>query len=211
MSYILSVSDVQNQGFTVDAGYAELDVQEAIDITEEYFEKICDVWFESRAQERLYDGTGGQLLVLDVPIISLSKVETRSLGQSWYPYTDIENNFAVYIDPGYPKIQILNQGIGGPACFPKGPHTVRLTGSFGYNAVPAPIKRAALELAPIYLGTIISFEPQDRLKKLMYYEEETETARYRIAESMTTGKLTGVASVDRVLARYKRKGSVSHG
>lgn len=203
---------IRAQGFD-ESTYPNDMVDEAILITDSCIEKVCGQWFESREKTLYFDGDGTNLLVLDKPLISLSSIALRFLGMDFTPYDS--SYFAVYADPDYSRIKALSTfGFGYPSAFPKGPQSVKLVGTWGYledGATPLLIQRAALELAPIYLGTLVTGEPQERLKKLVFYEEETDEHRYKIAEKMVNGLLTGIPSVDRVLARYKRKGTVSHG
>lgn len=202
---MISISDIRAQGFD-EASYPDAMVEEAISITDSYFEQICGHWFGLREKTRIYEGGGSAVLPLDIPLFELQNIYF-SLGDSWQKQ---DKAFFVSVpELKYPRIEAM-----GYRRFPAGRHSVKIEGRFGCvdasGQVPAPIKRAALELAPIYLGSLITHEPQDRLKKLMMYEEETEDHRYKISEAMMTGLLTGIASVDRVLARYKKAGTVSN-
>lgn len=217
MAY-LDVSDIRTQGY-LEADYDDPMVEEAIEIACESVDQICRQWFEPRDDVRTYDGDGTDLLVLDIPIIELTTVELLDLPGNFTAFSGAElAYFAIYNQPKdltYPRIKIQPRtGFGfRPSCFPKGPLTVRLTGSFGYTLsgeTPAPIKRAALELATLYLGTLASGEPQERLMDGAKVEEDTDDNRVKWLASAAAGRLTGIASVDRVLARYRRKGSAAH-
>lgn len=202
---IITISDVRAQGFD-EVNYPDVMVEEAITVTDAYFEQICDHWFVLRDDSRFYNGNSSAVLPLDIPLFSLSKLYF-SLGDSWQEQD--KEGFVLHREMKYPRIEAR-----GCRRFPPGRLSVKVEGQFGCvdisGQTPAPIRRAALELVPIYLGTLITHEPQERLKRLMLYEEETEDHRYKIAEAMTTGLLTGIATVDRVLARYKKAGTVSN-
>lgn len=205
---------VRAQGY-LEADYSDDDVDEALEIASDGIDRICGQFFESRTETRTYDGTGTRLLVLDVPLLSLTTIEIQHQAGVWTPYS--QTYFALYThysQRDYPKIEIRPDALFGlqPGIFPKGPQNVRLTGAFGYldrhDATPTPIQRACLELVTTYLGPLAAGEPQEANRVVI--EEDTDDHRVKFAEVLAGGRLTGIPSVDRTLTRFKSKGSASH-
>ncbi len=200
-----TIEKIRAKGY-LESAYSDEDVEESIELTDSTIDRICDQFFDSRVQTRPYDGSGTGLLVLDVPIVAITQVEVRTGPTTYTPY-DL-GNFAIYLDDKYPRIKIVNAGMFGLREFPQEPQAIKLTGTFGYAEVPLEIQRAALRLAISFLTG--SLDPSDHMKEFKI-EEETEDHRYKLSEKMVLAKFTGIAAVDRVLGRYKRKSGVSNG
>jgi hypothetical protein len=213
MSYT-TLEAVRAQGYT-DPPYGDDEINEAIEIACDGIDRITGQFFESREETRTYDGNGTRLLVLDVPLLSLTTIEIQHRVGVWTPYD--ERYFALYAhysQRDYPKIEIRHDALFGlqPAYFPKGPQNIRINGTWGYldrnDETPSPIRRAALELATTYLGTLASGEPQESGRVVI--EEETDDHRVKFSDVLSGGKLTGIPSVDRVLTRFRSKSGASH-
>lgn len=202
-----TLEKIRAKGYS-DTDYPDPDVDESIALACSAIDRICGYPFDSRTETRPYDGSGTTLLVLDIPIVSITKVEIRTGPGSFTPYD--MSNFAVYTDDKYPRIKIINPGysIVGLSEFPQEPQSVKLTGTFGYSQTPLEIQRAALLLAIALLTEDV--DPADRLKQFKI-EEETEDHRYKLSEAMVESRQTGIPAVDRILKRYRRKSGVSNG
>ncbi len=98
---------------------------------------------------RTYDGDGGDTLIVPEGIVSLSTVEVADA--QYGTYTTLGANDWVlrpsYPAPGWPYSRLVLTGEGDYGTFTPGYGTVRLTGVFGWSAVPELVHLAVLEQA----------------------------------------------------------------
>jgi hypothetical protein len=99
-------------------------------------------------EERLYDGKGRRRLHVHEGIVELMDVEVRYSPTSDWTLLDPEDYalVALYGRQGRPYDHI-DLGRAGHTFWPKGTDSVRLTGIFGFESVPTPVRRATIAWA----------------------------------------------------------------
>lgn len=214
-----TVEAMRAQGIDEDE-VSDLELETAIENSSQYTDLVTGQWFEARTKQLVRDGGGGKLLVLEVPIITVTGIDFRpGPGSSWSSQS--LDYFAIYNenpeDLSYPRIKMAGVGrapslYGGE--FPKGPQTVRVSGTFGYTTedgnTPGMVVLAVQMLTALLTGKVGTGQLQRELRKAGIVEEETYRHRYKLAESMASGGLTGIPYIDSILRKYTRKGSAGH-
>jgi len=219
-----SVADLRAEGVTgtSSTAYTDATVQAAIDYASEYIERVTGLFFEATTDTRVFDGSGTRRLALDVPLLTLTKVEWLQFGSTWSDVTD-QNTFRLYNripqDQKYPRIEIyhsqthIQTSVFG--VWPEGPQNVRISGSWGLventgtqaspqYAVPKLIAKACKILAVAWLDTIGDGQLLAVLRSYGVTEERTKHHSYKLADAMAAGELTGIPIVDQILRQYKR-------
>jgi hypothetical protein len=122
-------------------------ITSVISMVEAYVDQYCGTTFaNTTAGTNYYDGTGNNELVVGpysaITALTLLDVNGNDLA------TLVENTDWA----GYPlnstikdRIKLLEGGQYG--AFPEGTRNVKIAGTFGHNAVPGPVKLAAIQLA----------------------------------------------------------------
>ncbi|MGV3526540.1 MAG: hypothetical protein ACO1RX_20145 [Candidatus Sericytochromatia bacterium] len=216
-----SLSELRAEGVHADE-YPDMVVESALAFAAEYIERICSQFFEPRSEAREYDGTGGSLLVLDTPLLTLSKLEWQEFSESWtaQPVRD----FAVYNripqDQHYPRIAIKDTGNHSIqsrqlGVFPEGTLNIRVTGSWGFVEknddgsfrVPLLINKVCKILAVAWIDNTGDGSLMAVLKSYGFTEEQTKTHRYKLSAAMADGTLTGIGIIDSILLMFKRRSS----
>lgn len=163
MGTYCNLSDIRDEGFTEEA-FSDSRVNAAIVLATEYINRITGQWFEARVfdEDAPYEanGDGTPLLVLPIPIISVSKVELVCRGAASSDILELDaDQYVVFNrhmngqvsggddDRHNPRIimaealqgNYIGQGryrqllLEDRPTFPLGPRTVRITGTFGYT------------------------------------------------------------------------------
>lgn len=209
--------------------YTDSVVEAALDFASEFIEQITSQFFDVRTDTRVFDGSGTRRLVLDVPILTLTKVEWLSFGSTWQDVTT-QNTFRLYNripqDQGYPKIEIyygrdsLQTNVFG--VFPEGPQNVRISGTWGWventagtqsgatYATPRLINKACRILAVAWLDEIGDGSLLSVLRQYGVIEERTKHHSYKLSEAMSNGQLSGIPIVDQLLRPFMRKALAGH-
>ena len=121
-------------------------IDSVVDIVEEYIDHYCGTNFADQGSgDRYYDGSGLQDLIIDnfqsisaVKILDASGAEIMTLTEG----TDF--NSAPY-NNGIQNRLVLS-GSGLLSSWPDRARSVKVTGTFGYDAVPKPVKLAGIQL-----------------------------------------------------------------
>lgn len=216
MAYV-TVSDLRSEGVSADL-YDNDTVQAAIDFASEYVDRITLKYFEARTETRYFDGNGSETLPLDMPIVTLTKVEWQQFGASpWIEQTLTE--FKAYnripTDQYYPKIAIFRSNSWDIesryfGVFPKGTLNIAVTGSWGWLekqadgtlVTPKQIKKIVKILAVAWLDQIGGGGLLSVLRSYGITEEKTDRHSYKLSAAMSGGSLTGIPIVDMILKRY---------
>lgn len=202
----IDLTDVGSGTHTLDigSGSSTAERQEIIDRVEQLIERITKDYFYAKAFVIYRDGNGKDKLflkltpdVLSVTEIKLSGIE---LGTSYWTFdTD-----SVYLDPeisiGDELPELLLMMKYKTNLFPKGMGNVKLTGTYGWSACPAAIKRAAIMLCRYENDDTLYSSHDGSLKS-----EKLGDYSYTVSDSLNYKNSTGLDQVDRLLKNYIRK------
>jgi len=220
MAYI-TVSDLRAEGVSADVYINDM-CQAAIDLTSEYVERLTLKYFEPRTETRTFDGNGSETLPLDMPIISLTKVEWQQFGNSALveqPLTEFKAYNRIPTDQYYPKIAIFRSNSWDIesryfGVFPKGTLNIAVTGSWGWvNAAgetPEMIKKAVKILSVAWLDQVGGGGLLSVLRSYGITEEKTDRHSYKLSDAMSSGNLTGIPIVDMLLKPYMTRDIAFH-
>jgi hypothetical protein len=217
-----TLEEIRDDG-VLEADFSDEVVEAAILLAQEYIDLICQQFFELTTQTRYFDGTMSKLLVLDVPLITLTSVEWNEFGTTYQTQNLVD--FRLYNqfpdDRYYPRIAIADHASSyirqarRLAYFPKGRRNIRITGAWGYVAadgisVPALINRVAKILTVLWMnsigdGSLLAVLQQYGLKK-----ETVEKHTVEFAASFAAGDYTGIPMIDNILKQYKRGSRMGH-
>ncbi len=216
MAYI-TIADLRAEGVSA-VTYPDPVVQDAIDFAQETVETVTLKYFEARTETRYYDGTGHELLPLDMPIVTLTAVEWQQFGSSdWVvrTLTDFKPYNRVPQDHYYPKLAIFRTSSYDIESrtfgyFPEGTLNIRVTGQWGWlekdasgNLVtPRQIKKACKILAVAWLDQIGDGSLLAVLRSYGLIEEKTDRHSYKLNAGLTQGGQTGIPIVDMLLSKY---------
>jgi hypothetical protein len=216
MAYI-TISDLRAEGVSA-VTYPDPVVQDAIDFAQETVETVTLKYFEPRTDTRYFDGTGHEILKLDMPIVTLTKVEWQQFGASdWIDrtLTDFKAYNRVPQDHYYPKLAIFRSSSYDIESrtfgyFPEGTLNVRVTGQWGWlekNAsgalvTPKQIQKACKILAVVWMDQIGDGSLLAVLRSYGLIEEKTDRHSYKLNAGLTQGGLTGIPMVDMLLSKF---------
>lgn len=223
MGYII-VDALRTDGVLEDE-FSNSTCQDAIDFSSEYIDRVCLQFFEERTDSIEFDGTGSKLLVLDTPLLEMTKLEWQYSAGSW---DDIDtSNFKVYNripqDQSYPRIEIFEGSrdrlqTSSLGVFPEGALNIRVTGKWGFvekdgssYIIPRMIQKCCKIMSVVWMNSISDDSLIEILRTYGVYKERTKHHSYEVVEAMSNGELTGIPMVDLMLRRFKRKGRVSRG
>jgi hypothetical protein len=155
----------------------------------ERFERICGVAFEPTDEAIVLDG-GTSVLFLPPRIIEIGAVESRS-GTDWADLGTLETDFV------YDALAGILTYDGSR--FPRGSRNMRVTLTHGYDAVPRPIKRAAL------LVLVDELVPSNIDRRAISQANEFGQFQYAVAGGRLGGQRnwTGIPEVNQILEEYR--------
>lgn len=170
MAYAI-VKDVRDAGVTTTVVADDAQVLDAINLSEQFIERVTRQWFESRTLTVRLDGNDSDTLFFPLPIISVASLKingsSNALDTSYY---EVYAGRALPDDRKNPRIGLVSSteyhdiytspGWSGRLVFKRGHRNQEVTGDFGYTepdgSTPLAIKRATIKLAvekltsPIY-------------------------------------------------------------
>ena len=168
---------IEDLDLTYTLGYhSDAQKQRAIDMATEWIDKITGNTFTNETNTaRIFDGQGETTMFIAAPRLrSVTKVEVRDDSESDWEEVDLTD-----IDYSDGWIEYKDN------VFPKGKSTVRITGDWGYETVPTPIKEACAEIAAMKLeGRIGDITSEGVLSRRI-------------------GRQTDVISVNKILRAYR--------
>ena len=184
MSYC-SVEDLRNEGLDdTDEKLSEL-----VELSCDFIDRITGQFFEQRELLLTFDGRGGQNFPLPYPLIEASEILCDD---------EVITDFVIYHNANYPKLY-------REAKWPKGIQNIKISGTWGYEVTPAPIKRIAIKLAMYYFPSLSDAAAQDELAvKGLITSETTDGHSYSLANVDTSSLITGDKEIDDVLKFYIR-------
>jgi len=177
------------------------DRQETIDRAEQLIESLTHDYFYAEDFVIYRDGNGADNLVLNLypNILSVTEILVYgiALATSWYTF-DIDS---VYLDPesatgGIDDPELLLRMKYKHGLFSKGRNNIKITGTYGWDACPVSIKRAAVILCRYEndetLYTMYEDVVSDKLADATYNREFKKF-------------LTGIHEADRLIRNYIRR------
>ena len=179
----------------------EADRQATIDRAEQLIESLTHDYFYSEDFVIYRNGNGADHLVLgllpDILTITEIKVWGIALDSSWYT-NDVNS---IYLDPesatgGVDDPELLLRLRYKQGLFSKGINNIKITGTYGWSACPASIKRAAVILC--------KFENDETL--YTSYDDVVEDKLDDATYKREFGKrfLTGIHEADKLIRNYLR-------
>lgn len=157
MANYCTLQDIRDEGFTVGEA-SDARVAVALALSTVYIDRFCGQWFEPREFDSdtpyLADGDTSPVLVLPIPICSVSKITLVSRGIGTASTTELdEDSYVVYNrhlsgqvggaddDRDFPRIELVDALEGrwsglwedGRPAFAEGPQSVMIEGFFGYT------------------------------------------------------------------------------
>lgn len=217
-----TLAELRTDG-VLEADFDDDTVNSALALAQEYIDLICQQYFELTTETRYFDGTMSKLLVLDIPLISLTMVEWNEFGTTYQEQNLVD--FRLYnqfpFDRYYPKIAIADHASSyirqarRLAYFPKGRRNIRITGSWGYvgsdgSSTPALINRVCKILAVLWMNSISDGALLETLQQYGLKKETVEKHTVEFADSFGSGDYTGIPMVDNILKQYKRSTRMGH-
>lgn len=202
----IDLTDVGSGTHTLDVGEGSstADRQKIINRAEQLIENITDDFFYAKAFVAYRDGNGNdQLFVGLIPdILSVTEVKISGivLITSWYT-NDVNS---IYLDPeavtgssdDLPELHLRMKY--KRKLFPEGTGNIKITGTYGWSAVPAAIEKAAVILCRAENDSTLYSSHDGTLKS-----EKLGDYSYTMAD-VTTSKSTGIDIVDKLLKQYIR-------
>lgn len=175
-----------------------------IDYYSDFFDRATGQWFESRPLDLLLDGDGTNLMLFEVPIISMTEIYINenpiALDSQYYavynrPYPDDRRNPKVLLKSGY--------------LFLEGVQSQRFVGNFGFveqgGSCPLAVQNAVLLL--VIENRIVPGDEDAGAAGASYRVIKEVTDGHSItygALPMVGGDSTGIPEVDRAIRNYKR-------
>lgn len=199
MSYC-TIEDLRNEGFTDEEQYPNEKLENLVNMSCAYIDRITGQFFEPRELSLQFDGRGGRNLVLPYPLIECAEVRFDD---------EIITNYVNYnrlYDRRYPKLYRERK-------WPKGFLNIKVSGTWGYVendlSTPLPIKRAAMKLAMYYFPLLSDSDAQeDKNIKGLITSETTDGHSYSLesgaVNSVYMSSITGDKEIDDVLKFYTR-------
>ena len=202
MGNYYTLADARADGITV-AEASNDSVNEKINEAEQLLEKWTGRIFYARDLSLSLDGTGSEYLDLRRyrPINSISSLSIDDED------IDVDTYIAIYEDEGFLRIKregwsVYQGNRLGYYAFTRGSQNIDVSGNFGYETVPAPIKKV------IRLMTIREIRPRDKVGKFESKHIGNFGYKLNIARGAKGQKgeiLTGDPEIDRIIHTYKHK------
>lgn len=210
----VSIDEMRQESFCLD--YTDDEIKAIIFSIQEYIEKETKQFFNKRDLILTLNGSDTQILVFDIPIISITKIEFKInnvfVEQSLSNF-DIYNRFWPD-DRDYPKIEIIDNvynTYNNYDIFPEGKNNIRVTGSFGYVTenlgTPSTIKMVVKMLFSQWSGSITDTLNKIRSSKIK--KEKAANYEIEMSDSSSSNSFSGDSSIDALLRSYTRSTSVS--
>ena len=199
------ITDVGSGTHTVHVGEGQssYDRDQIIDSVESLINKITKDAFISTAFVVYRNGSGTDYLNLgltqDVLTVTEIKIAGIELSDSWYTYDDV----SVYLDPeaatGDDLPELYLRLKYKTVLFPKGTGNIKITGTYGWSAIPTVIKQAAVILCKAENDPSLypSYDSQLKSEKLGDYA-------YVLSDQVKT-TTTGISQADDLLKHYIRR------
>jgi hypothetical protein len=214
-----TVADLKAEGMAVDGAAAKARAERLIRVAANWFEEATGQWFESRAfsaeAPMLLDGSGTEVLDLEVPIITITSVvlDDVELDADYY----VVYNRRVPDDRIRPKIVLASTSTsssvltGGAGVWTKGNQNVELSGTFGYTdliggaaAVPDLVKQVLMYLVGREMPELCAAGGQMTRRLARAKSEATDDHSYTLDDlAASGGGPTGDAYVDRIVELYQ--------
>ncbi len=204
----IDLADVGSGTHTLDVGEGSstADRQAIINGAEHLIENITKDYFYSKTLVIYLDGNDNDKLFLGLVPDILTVTEILIFGivltSSWWTY-DVNS---VYLDP-----EATSTEEGDMAelhlrlkykrkLFPKGMGNIKITGTYGWSAVPVAIKQAAIILCKAENDSTLypSYDGNLKSKKLGDFS-------YTLADSVSSKTISGIDKVDKLLKHYIRR------
>lgn len=202
----VDLTDVGSGTHTLDigSGSSEADRQETIDRAEQLIERITRDYFYSKAFVIYLDGNGKDRLFLNLTpkILTVTEILLSAvvLNTSWWTYDE----HSVYLDPeaatGDELPELLLRLKYSRRIFPRGMGNVKVTGTYGWAACPAAIKRATIILCQYENDNTLYKSHSGNLKS-----EKIDDYSYTLADNVSSLNKTGVDEVDNLLKTYIKR------
>lgn len=192
-------------GLCVDlTAYEDNEIEDKIDLAEEYIERLTNNVFYSDSETYYFDGSGLTYLYFE-PLVSqelltLTSVTELDFDGSTVLYTYVENEdfkrYPHHLEMGQSSATgRLRYGYGG--VWPQGEKNIKIVGTWGASAVPKGIKEATilLTLEKLKPGSTRMRTSDIKRQEWLDYEQEMQI-------SNVYGSETGFPEVDRLLAAH---------
>lgn len=174
------------QQLTNTTTYPSATIEEGAARIKERFERVCGVAFEPTDAEYTFDGGDGYVRLMP-RITDLGAVEYRT-GTDWADLGTLDTDYVYDAEAGI----LFYDG----ARFPRGTRNVRVTYTHGHDAVPGPIKRAAL------LVLVDELVPSNIDQRAVLQTSEFGSFRLASAGERRFSPY-GIPEVDQILNEYR--------
>lgn len=191
-------------------------------------------WFYPQVMTLLIDGTGGRILQLGPPIISISQVRLLTQGDTLVESDDTIvnlNSLRVYnrhltqllTDPddrNNPKIQWVaieehQIGVDSVGCFPRGTQNIQVVGSFGYTdpdgtpsgKTPVLINQACMMMVVRNIPKLANTDARDEQAmrgRMTSLRTRDQSITWAAPSIKSTSPWTGDPTIDSIIAMYRR-------
>lgn len=156
-----TIADIRAAGLTDVVAYPDADITAALILWQQFLDRACRQWFESRPLTLTFDGTDSDTLHFGVPIVSIDYIRLNG------DPTDLDpESYRVYAGRSYPddrrnpriKLRTIDEFSsifstpihGTRLKFRKGRQNQEISGNFGFieddDSTPELIKRALCKL-----------------------------------------------------------------
>lgn len=222
-----TVADLRAEGVT-EAAASDARIESLIALAGSYIERMTGRFFEPRAQTLRLDGTGGRVLPLGQPIVSVEAVFVDSSPFSPGGAPVDPTSYRVYNrhvteglllpdDRDNPRIELLGcdepfPGVGRLG-WPRGQQNVEVRGVFGYTEpdgsptgrTPELIRHVVKLLVLRELPKMADLDRREEAtKRWRITSERTRDQAYTIEASRLYGAFTGDPDIDTILVAFSR-------
>jgi hypothetical protein len=227
-----TVEEMRAEGVTV-AEISDADLAVKIAIASQQIDRFTGRWFEARTLTIHVDGRGRRMLLLDIPIIQIGKVQIES---DLYGGTDVDASYyKVYNrhlteglllpdDRNNPKIELIEMDrtfyesvplFQAGLAWPRGTQNIRIEGVFGYTdpdgtftgKTPDLIRHACKLMTLRYIPKLTDMTRDEALKRGWLTSERTSQQSISWSAPRSLGLATGYTGdpeIDQILVQYAR-------
>jgi hypothetical protein len=183
----------------------------AIQMAQQYIEKMTEQFFEKTVKTLLLDGEGTSTILLPIFCIDITTLKIHTYNIYGVPeWEDIDPEDAedyVLYNRFFPDDRV-NPKIEMTFDVQKGKQNIQIIGNFGYvesdESTPLLIKKICAKLAMHEFEILMSSDRGDDRQRARILEEKTDGHSYKLGECMIAGIYTGDPEIDSVLIHYKR-------